>query len=317
MPHACLHLSLCALLVWRVEEVTMTFQRFVMGVAAITTVALLPACASAQSGTAPAPVAIAEAAPDFTPAPVPNPDDFDIPAANDFCIAMMTGFPEISLEDRHQFYALIRALSHGADPQFVAAMQAYGEGEVTPDTPVVQVIEAIANPVMLQAAPQATIAQTAHLIRFGTECQVFLDGQMASLEAVNPSLADGRTRLTIGEDALYLRSLLLDAMYRLSADTDPQHGAAVAAYQRDLVTQRDGIEFAAFDAEIADIEALATGDLEERLDRANNALESGMDTENVARAADLSDMLNAAQREETQRRVSQILIDILGRSRTY
>lgn len=279
--------------------------------------ALLPACASAQGSGEPLSVATTIADTASEPTAQPNPDDFDIPAANDFCIAMMSGFPEISLEDRHQFYALIRALAHGADPAFIEAMEAYGEGEVSPDTPVVQVIEAIANPVMLQAAPQATIAQTAHLIRFGTECSVFLDGQITSLEAVNPALADGRGTLTIGEDALYLRSLLLDAMYRLSADTDPQHGGAIAAYQRDLVRQRDGIEFAAFDAEIADIEAMATGDLEDRLDRANAALESGMDTENVQRAADLSDMLTKAQREESQRRVAQVLIDILGRSRTY
>lgn len=277
--------------------------------------ALLPACATAQ--ILPPDMASAHPAMAGMPeTPRPDPADFDIPVASDFCIAQMTALPDGSLAGRHQFFTLVKETAHGAGPAFQEALAAYGEGQVPDGTAMMDVVEAIANPVTRQAMPELTVAQTAYLIRFASECETALNGQIAALEATNPDLANGLYQQAMGEDALFLRATLLDALYRLSADSDPQHGATIAAYQRDLVAQRGDIEFAAFDAEIDEIEAMLSGDLGKRLTLSNEQVAESGDAGAVAAARASAEITSQAQREETQRRLAEMVEAMMRDYRT-
>ncbi|MCI4645006.1 MAG: hypothetical protein MRY64_09505 [Hyphomonadaceae bacterium] len=262
---------------------------------------VLPACATAQM---PPPEATTPA---FETSSQPSPADYDIPAANEFCITQMIRLQDGSLAGRHQFFTLVRETGRGADPVFREALAAYGQGQVPAEARMVEVVEAIANPVTRQVSPAITVAQAAHLIRFARECETELDGQIAALEALDPSLANGLYLQSMGEDAMFLRSTLLDALYRLAADSDPQHGAAIAAYQRDLVAQRGDVEFAAFDAEIDQIEAMVTGDLEKRLEMSNQQVAESGDAGAVASAQASAEILTASQREQSRTRIAEIL----------
>lgn len=265
------------------------------------------------------PVAATSVAPVSSPVPAPTvdtrprPEDFDIPEANARCIALMEGFPNDSLASRYQFYRLIQDMSRGMTGDVRAAVDAYGEGTVPADAPVMDTIEQITNPVLRQAAPATTVAQLSHLIGFGTECADFIDGQVTGLAAADPSLNEPEFNLAIGQDALFLRQILLDSLYRLGADSDPQHGAVIAAYQRGLVSLRDDMEFAAFDAELAELEALAMGDLGDRLDVANASVNDGMYDDSTTSAVRLAKDMSDAARRDSQQRMAQILVDILGR----
>ena len=225
---------------------------------------------------------------------------------------MMEGFPNDSLASRYQFYRLIQDMGRGMTDDVREAIDAFGAGTVPNDAPVMDTIEQITNPVLRQAAPGATVAQLGHLISFSTECADFIDGQVTGLAAADPSLRESAFNLAIGEDALFLRQILLDSLYRLGADMDPQHGAVIASYQRGLVSLRDDMEFAAFDAELAELEALAMGDLGDRLDVANASVNDGMYEDSTTSAVRLAKDMSDAARRDSQQRMARILIDILG-----
>lgn len=235
-----------------------------------------------------------------------------LPAANERCIQMMAGFPDSSPQVRYKFYRLVQATAVGTDDTMMDALVAYG-GDMALDTPVIETVEAIANPVMRQAAPELIVAQTAHLIGFARECSPFIDGQVRAYLAADESLADPQFNQEIGEDALFLRSVLLDTLYRLEADADPYHGVAVARYQRSLVVQRDEIEFAAFDSELAELEALALGDLGDRLDMANASVNDTLDQGQLDAAIGLSRDMSESYRRESRARMAEVFIQILGR----
>ncbi|MEO0467310.1 MAG: hypothetical protein AAF216_12275 [Pseudomonadota bacterium] len=257
-----------------------------------------------------------EPAIDAPPAPTASawasPDDYVIPEANARCIAMMAGFPDDSLASRYQFFRLIQEMSRGMTPEVRMALAAYSSGTVSIEAPVMETIEDITNPVLRQAAPAVTVAQMDHLIGFGTDCATYIDGQVTGLAAADPSLNEPAFNLAIGQDALFLRQILLDSLYRLGADVDPQHGAVVANYQRGLVRLRDDMEFAAFDAELAELEALALGDLGDRLDTANASINDGMYDDSTGSAVRLAKDMSDAARRESQQRMARILIDILA-----
>lgn len=242
------------------------------------------------------------------------PEDIALTAQNaedqEFCITVMTGFPETGHEGRYQFFRLIELMGEDATPAFRRAITEYGEGNIPPDTPIADIIEGIANPVIRQAAPSVSVAQMGHLIAFSKLCENFIAGQVTSLEAYDTALGTAEFNTVIGEDALFLRQVVADALYRLEADKDPQHAQAVTTYARSLVMARNNIEFASFESEIDQIEAIFLSDLDGRLARSNDIINSEMSAESVAAAIALSDDLNEGARDQARRTRQENLIRI-------
>ena len=226
------------------------------------------------------------------------------------CITILTGFPEVGYEERYQFFRLVEEMGVDATPAFRDALSSYGEGEVPAETPIPDVIEAIANPVLRQAAPSLAVAQMGHLIEFSKTCESFIAGQVASLEAYDSALGTAEFNTVIGEDALFLRQVVTDALYRLDADKAPLHSEAVTTYARSLILARNNIEFASFESEVDQIEALFLSDLDGRLARSNDIINNEMSAESIASAISLSDDLNESAREQTRRSRQENLLRI-------
>jgi hypothetical protein len=90
--------------------------------------------------------------------------------SQEYCITVMSGFPNEAHLPRYQFFRLTQEMAVDATPGFRTALQKYGEGEVEADAPITDVIEAIANPVLRQAAPELAISYMDHLIGFANTC---------------------------------------------------------------------------------------------------------------------------------------------------
>jgi len=235
----------------------------------------------------------------------------DMAANQEACIEIMAAFPDNGHVPRYQFFRLAQEIGTDATPAFRGAIREYGQGSVAPDTPIADIIEGIANPVLRQAAPAIAVAQMAHLIEFSQNCDTFVAGQAGSLEAFDPTLANAEFNAVIAEDALFLRQVLADVLYRLEADQDPVYGPSIIAYAASLVEMRDNIEFAAFDSEVEELETLFMEDLDGRLARSNDIINGEMNNEALANAIALSDDLNDAARELQERQARETLYRIL------
>jgi len=233
--------------------------------------------------------------------------------AQEHCITVLAGFPNEDHIPRYQFFKLTKEIARDATPDFRAALSAYGSGMVSAETPVLEVIETIANPVLRQAAPELSVSHMAYLIDFADNCSPYLDGQIASLTAYDTSLNHAEFNTVISEDALYLRQILSDVLFRLGADQDPVHGAAINRYAGALVTTRDHIEFAGFEAELEDIEASYMVDLDGRLKRSNDVINEEMDRDTLANSIAITDEMNGEARRKRKRNALQTLSDILNR----
>lgn len=230
----------------------------------------------------------------------------------DFCINTMAGFPTDDQEARYQFFRLTEEMARGATPEFRDALAQYGDDQVSPHTPMLTVIEEIANPVLRQAAPEITIGNMAYVINFAAVCEPFITGQIDSLKAFDPALTNAEFNAVITEDALFLRQILSDSMFRLGANEDSVHSFAVAQYANALVTTRDEMEFSTFEAELDDLEALYMTDLDGRLKRSNDMINEEMDRETLGDAVALSDSMNAAEKRKAKERQLYTLYRILG-----
>jgi len=227
------------------------------------------------------------------------------------CIEIMAAFPDNGHIPRYQFFRLAQAIGTDATPAFRAAILEYGQGSVPADTPIADLIEGIANPVLRQAAPSIAVAQMAHLIEFSQNCDTFIAGQAGSLEAFDPTLANAEFNAVIAEDALFLRQVLADVLYRLEADQDAVYGPAINAYAASLVAMRDNIEFASFNSEVEELETLFMNDLDGRLARSNDIINGEMNNESLANAIALSDDLNDAARQQQEQQARETLYRIL------
>ena len=238
----------------------------------------------------------------------------DIPVAapsQGYCISVMSAFPNSDSVARYQFFKLTEKMAVGATPEFKAALKHYGDGDVAPETPVIKIIEAIANPVMRQAAPELTIAYMGHLVDFAGRCETYIQGQVNSLLAYDAALSNDDS--VISEDALYLRQILSDSLLRLNADKDERYSFAVNNYATSLVAMRDDIEFAAYAKDIDEIEALYMTDLDGRLARSNDMINSEMNRETLGDAVSLSDDMNKQAKKQADRDAIGTLIRILNR----
>lgn len=238
----------------------------------------------------------------------------DVPIAatqtQEDCIMTMAGFPDEGHVARYQFFRLTQELAADTTPGFRAALDKYGDGEVAQDTPILDVIENIANPVLRQAAPELAVANMDHLIDFSDRCEPYLTGQIQSLKAYDAELSFEDP--VINEDALFLRQVLSDSLFRLGANEDPQHSWAVQTYASALVSTRDEIEFTSFEVEIDDLEALYMTDLDGRLARSNDIINEEMDREALSDAMSLNDDLNEDAKKKSNQNMLRTLARILG-----
>jgi hypothetical protein len=224
----------------------------------------------------------------------------------------MAGFPDNGHVPRYQFFKLTKELAMDVSPNFLAALDEYGAGSVSPDTSVMEVIEAIANPVLRQAAPEITIGHMDYLIDFASICRPFLEGQLDSLSAYDPSLKDGEFNAVISEDALYLRQILSDTLYRVGAEEHPVYGPAINDYAAALVTTRDRIEFAHFESDLEDLEAVFLTDLDGRLARSNDVINQEMDREVLSSSIQITDQMNDDARRKRKQEALYTLMRILN-----
>jgi len=273
--------------------------------------------ATAQSQLSPT-----TSAPSETPAPASStrPSTTLLTSANvegdpDYCINIMAGFPTDDPEARYQFFKLTQEMARDATPEFRIALSQYGDGPIAAETPLLDVIEDIANPVLRQAAPEITTANMAYVINFASRCEPFITGQIDSLIAYDNALTDAEFNAVITEDALFLRQILSDSLFRLGANEDPVHRFVVMRYSDSLVTTRDIAEFSTFEAELDNLEALYMEDLDGRLKRSNDLINEEMDREILGDSVTLSDSLNAAEKQKAKQRQIYTLIRILGGGR--
>lgn len=226
----------------------------------------------------------------------------------DRCISQMADFPTDDPIARYQFFRLVSDVSYGADSETLALFDHYGQPAVEAGTPVLSVIEDIANPVLRQAAPAVIVASMNYLVDFSVTCEVYITGQTESLAAFDNSLTNPEINTVIAEDALFLRQILSESLSRLGADKDPAWSTAAASYSRSLVRQRDAVEFAAFETDIAELETLFMEDLDRRLARSNDVINSEIDREILGDAIQLTDDMNKAARERAkQERLYRLL----------
>ena len=232
------------------------------------------------------------------------------PAQTEQCVTMMSGFPDDSVESRYIFFRLGQELAKDVTPELARLMADYmAENEarrLPADWPMIDVVEDIADPVLRQAAPAQTVAGMAHIAYFDALCGDFVAGQVNSLSAYDPALADAD--VIIREDALYLRQILAEALDRLGAGDS----AALQAYTRSLVTERDDIEFVGFEDEVGELEALFMGDLDQKLAKSNDLVNEQVDVEGFQDAAQLSRDMNAEARKRAQKERLYSLYRIMG-----
>lgn len=228
------------------------------------------------------------------------------------CITIMNGFPDNGHETRYQFFKLSQELAKDVDPTFRAAIDFYGDYNVTPETPIMDVIENIANPVYRQAAPEITVGNMGYLIDFALDCDSYLNGQIESLEAFDDNLTQSDFETIIGEDALFMRQILSDSLFRMGGQEHEVFGPSVRAYADNLVRARDTIEFASFENQMANLEATYMNDLDGRLARSNDVINNEMDREALAYALEITNDLNEQAKLEARRKSMRILQLILG-----
>lgn len=231
------------------------------------------------------------------------------------CIEQMADFPTDDPVARYQFFRLVSDVAYGANDVTRAMFNHYGQPAVEAGTPVLAVIEDIANPVLRQAAPDVIVSSMNYLVDFSVACDVYITGQTESLAAFDKTLTNPDLNTAITEDALFLRQILSESLSRLGADKDASWSNAAASYSRSLVTQRDAVEFSAFETDIAELETLFMDDLDGRLARSNDVINSEMDRETLGDAIQLSNDMNEAARERARQERIYRLLRLFGGGR--
>ena len=224
------------------------------------------------------------------------------------CISQMAEFPTDDPTARYQFFKLISDIGYGAEGESRALFDHYGQPAVEIGTPVLSVIEDIANPVLRQAAPEIIVSSMNFLIDFADACEVFIKGQTDSLIAFDNTLTNPELNSAIAEDALFLRQILTESLSRLGADTDPNWEGAAHSYSRSLIQQRDAVEFSAFETDITELESLFMDDLDGRLARSNEVINSEMDREILGDSISLARQMNEdAKKKAREDRLYRLL----------
>jgi len=211
------------------------------------------------------------------------------------------------MQPRYQFFRLTQYLAEDVSPELRSVFVEYGDQNIAANTPILEIIEDMANPVLRQAAPEIVTAYMGQLIKFSDVCGPYISGQVDSLRAFNSTFEEGD--VVIREDALYLRQILSDSLFRLEANQDVIYGTAVGDYAAALVKTRDDIEYTAFVDDINDLESLYLDDLDGRLARSNDIINQEVDREVLGDSVALSDSMN----KDLKRKAKQERIYTLSR----
>ena len=233
----------------------------------------------------------------------------------DRCISQMADFPTDDPTARYQFFQLMSDVAYGADDTTRPLFDHYGQPAVEIGTPVLSAIEDIANPVLRQAAPEVIVSSMNYLVDFAVTCDVYIKGQTDSLLAFDATLANPELNTAIAEDALFLRQILSESLSRLGADKDTQWASAVSHYSGSLVAQRNAVEFAAFETDIAELETLIMDDLDGRLARSSDVINSEMDREILGESVRLAKDLNRSAKEKARQDRLYRLLRLFGGGR--
>ena len=236
-----------------------------------------------------------------------------LPAENqDLCLKHTSTFPTDDAEVRYQFFKLVKDTAYGVDANVQSMLDHFGQPAIPEATPVLSVVEDIANPVLRQAAPEIVVASMAHLIGFGVDCDLYISGQLSSLIAFDNELSHAEFNAVITEDALFLRQILNETLGVLGVNDDKNWAPIAHQYSESLIVQRNAAEFSSFESNVAELEALFMDDLDGRLKRSNETINSEMNRDILRDSIRISnEMTQGASETANRQRISRI-IRILG-----
>lgn len=224
----------------------------------------------------------------------------------EYCAQMMSGFPNTEMQNRYHFFTLVNHLTEGYTEDLDAAVVQFSNYPLEAGTPVVDVIEEIVDPVLRQADPTFGLSQVRHLIQFGQTCREFTSSQLNAIELMHPEFTEPEFQLGIVEDALFIRSVLSDALRELRAHEDPVHGRPVLSYERETEMLRDTAERTLVKRDMDNLYAEFEEDIEQRFAMVESTDVGTTDTEATSTAVKTWKDLNNASRRERRAEAAQI-----------
>jgi len=254
---------------------------------------------------------LAPTTPSMVPAPTPA------PMHSDLCINMMKDFPDDSLVNRYQLFRLIEMMEVGVDSGVSDALTHFGMKNSLGTDTIVEVVQNLSDPVMLQSQPRYSLGNAAQLINYAQHCKPFISSQIASIEAAEPSVNEGLFQEQLAEDSVYLRALVVQSFESVSAHNHPIYGGAVQRYGDGTVFIRNEAEFAGFEAELDALSIETLEDLDQKLLVHQDIVEEEVDKEIMASSADMVNSMNQASKDEANRKVYQIMCQIVGACTYY
>lgn len=232
--------------------------------------------------------------------------------ASEYCLSVMAGFPD-DAQSRFTFYHLVELLHEGADPGIYASLDAYSSDSVAAETPVVDVLDYIANPVMRQALPGSVLAHLNHLVKFDRKCGAFIQSQKQTLAVVDPSVMHRDFRGSVLQDALFLRQVMIEAFYQMSAHEDPVHREAVLSLGRSADALRANKNVEAFGEELDELldeVLLEYNDLRENQRFA--VLDDSLQREQVRSDQEMLNQMNKGARTQGYENIAQTIFTMLA-----
>lgn len=234
------------------------------------------------------------------------------PQNSEFCAGMMAGFPDDSLINRYQFFRLIQSMKAGVDSDMRAAFTHYGEKTDMGQTGVVETIENLSDPVVLQSSPAYALTNASHLIRYAEDCSPFIASQISSIEFAEPSVTEAAMEEVLAEDAVYLRALVMESLESLSAQNHPIYGPATERYEGATIYIRNEGEFIGFEAELEALTNDTIAEIDDKLALHLQMVEGDIDKETVSTSSDMLESMNRTSKQESHRGVYETLFRILN-----
>ncbi len=224
--------------------------------------------------------------------------------SSEYCLNALIGFPD-SPRERYEFFEFVGRLNEGATPAFEAAIAEYSGGGVEPGRPVKAVFEDIVNPVLRQGLPQRVVANISELMSFDSTCAGYIDGQRQSLVAIDPTVESRVVTDDIVANALFVRTILVDSLYALSAHDDPANRALISEFEIASQKLESDNYVEAFSEEIDDITAALLSDYGAKREQVVAFAKDGASTSTIRNDDALRRSLNESSRSAGYDRLGQ------------
>lgn len=234
------------------------------------------------------------------------------PVNSQFCTQMMTGFPDESLVNRYQFFRLIQSMKSGVDSDMRAGLSHYGEKVDLSTENVVDTVQNLSDPVVLQSSPAFALSNASHLIRYAEECNGFISSQISAIEYAEPSVKEASMEEILAEDAVFLRALIVQSMETLSAGDHPVYGPAMRRYEGATIYIRNEAEFIGFEAELDALTAETISEIDDKLALHLSMVEGDINNESISTSSDMLESMNKTSKQESHRGVYNTLYRILN-----